>query len=341
MRPTTTDIAKAANVSLASVDRVLNGRAGVSAKIQSSVNEAIDKLGYVRDVSAANLAKKRQYDLAFVLPQGSSLFDQTVQSEIKEMAKRGYSERTNITLATAPSKDPHALAGVLHRLSREKIDGVAVMAPETPQVRDAIAELKKQGIAVVAVVSNQPKSDCDHFVGIDNVAAGRTAAVLMGRFLPAAAGDILVLTSSIHSHDSIDRRLGFDHVMTTQFPHLRVLPTLEGHGESDRITGALKNALRASDAIVGVYSLGTGNRALSAFLKSRQIESKLTIIAHELTAHTKAALQDETIDAVITQNIGHVVRSAVRVLKAKSDRIEIDTYQEHIRIEIMMKENLT
>jgi len=56
MRPTTIDIANAAGVSLATVDRVLNDRAGVSPKTQARVNDAIKKLGYVRDLSAMLIA---------------------------------------------------------------------------------------------------------------------------------------------------------------------------------------------------------------------------------------------------------------------------------------------
>ena len=59
-----------------------------------------------------------------------------------------------------------------------------------------------------------------------------------------------------------------------------------------------------------------------------------------MTQHTQAALRDDTIDAVITQIVGHVVRSALRVLRSKSDGMEIVHSQERIRIDIVMKENL-
>ena len=45
-------------------------------------------------------------------------------------------------------------------------------------------------------------------------------------------------------------------------------------------------------------------------------------------------------DAVISQNVGHIVRSALRVLRAKSDGRDIVSSQERIRIEIVVRENL-
>ncbi|MEO0363356.1 MAG: LacI family DNA-binding transcriptional regulator, partial [Pseudomonadota bacterium] len=61
MRPTTRDLAREAGVSLATVDRVLNGRPGVREATVEAVNAAIERLGYVRNQSAANLARGRTY----------------------------------------------------------------------------------------------------------------------------------------------------------------------------------------------------------------------------------------------------------------------------------------
>ena len=74
MRPTVNDIAREAGVSLATVDRVLNARPGVRDKTIRAVNDAITKLGYVRDLTAANLARSRTYRMAVVLPDTESQF---------------------------------------------------------------------------------------------------------------------------------------------------------------------------------------------------------------------------------------------------------------------------
>ena len=62
-------------------------------------------------------------------------------------------------------------------------------------------------------------------------------------------------------------------------------------------------------------------------------------IAHERTPLTEAALMSGDLDAVIAQNPGHLVRSAIRILKARSDQKEPLASQETIRIEILLKEN--
>ncbi|NNG04631.1 MAG: LacI family DNA-binding transcriptional regulator [Inquilinus sp.] len=339
-RPTVNDIARAAGVSLATVDRVLNARPGVRDQTISRVHEAIEKIGYVRDVSAANLARQRHYRLAFVLPEGPGQFLSALRDAIAEAAQRSIADRTDITVVSVPAHDPHALARALNALDCDQIDGVAIMAPETPHVRDAVKRLKDGGVATVALVSDLPNSERDHFVGINNVAAGRTAAVLMGRFLGGRTCKVLVLVGSMQARDSIERRLGFDQVMAEQFPSVDVLPSIEGHDDAETIGRVVSTALDAHREIAGVYSLGSGNRALTDCLRGRGVANDLVVVAHELTPHTRDALNTNAIDAVITQDVGHVIRSALRVLRSKSDGLEIVRSQERIRIDIVMKENL-
>ncbi|OYX18272.1 MAG: hypothetical protein B7Z04_12625 [Rhodobacterales bacterium 32-66-9] len=71
-----------------------------------------------------------------------------------------------------------------------------------------------------------------------------------------------------------------------------------------------------------------------------RLNGKLTVICHELTPHVRFALEQGQITAVITQNLGHLARSTLRVLRAKVDNQPLDEGQEQIRIEIVLRENL-
>ncbi len=339
-RPTVNDVARAAGVSLATVDRVLNLRPGVREKTITRVNAAIKEIGYVRDVAAANLARKRNYRFAFVISDGNSQFLEALRETIEEIGKTALIERMHVEQIQVPDGDPHLLVRVLSELQNDQVDGVAIMAAETPHVRDAIRRLKRDGIAVVSLISDLPNTTRDHFVGINNVAAGETAGVLMGRFLRDLSGAVLVLASSMQLRESVERRLGFDSVMVDRFPEIEVLPSIEWRDDSTKIAQSIATVFAARPDIIGVYSLGSGNRLLSDAISTFQPNNELTVVAHELTSHTRAALRDGTIDVVITQNVGHVVRSALRVLRANSDGTGIITSQERIRIDVVLKENL-
>jgi LacI family transcriptional regulator len=340
MRPTVNDIAKEAGVSLATVDRVLNDRPGVRAKTVRAVQDAIVQLGYVRDVAAANLARSRTYRMAFVLPDTESQFVQTLLNALVEAGRMSTATRTDIVLRRFPAEDPHALASILTSLADEDVSGVALMAPETPMVRDAIRALHKRGMAIVALVSDLPNTERDHFVGIDNIAAGRTAGVLMGRFLGAGGGRVMVVGQSMLLRENTERRLGFDQVMLRDFPGIDVLQTLESHGRGSVLRQVVMENLSHAKDVRGIYLLGAGHRALSETLQEIGRGKGLVVIGHELTPHSRSALESGAMDAVITQNVGHLVRSALRVLRARTDRMPIDPGQEQIRIEIVIRENL-
>ena len=86
---------------------------------------------------------------------------------------------------------------------------------------------------------------------------------------------------------------------------------------------------------------GTAVAQLNATTDQHHTGNALPVlIGHELTPHNRQALFRGEMDAVINQNVGHLVRSALRVLRAYSDRSAIDATQERIRIEIILKENL-
>ncbi|MBP2443656.1 LacI family DNA-binding transcriptional regulator [Rhizobium leguminosarum] len=339
MRPTVHDIAAAAGVSLATVDRVLNQRPGVRHVTREKVETAIRELGYIRDVAAANLAKGRTYPLVFILPASDNSFMHGLNAEIRQAVLRSPAERTDIRTIEVPAFDPAALVSVLEELSRERPCGIAMVATDAPEVRATVDRLVRERFPIVTLVSDLTGSLRHHYAGVDNIAAGRTAARLLGRFLGPRKGEIAVLAGSMLVRDHRERLEGFAAVMAAEFPHLAILPVLEGRDDPEVAHMLVADAL-GNAGIIGVYSLGAGNRGLIRALKEKAVDRTLTVIAHELTAHTRAALIDNTIDAILNQDAGHEVRSAIRVLKAKADGLAVIEAQERIRLDIFLKDNL-
>lgn len=340
MRPTTKDLAKAAGVSLATVDRVLNGRAGVRQKTVEAVNEAIQRLGFQRNQVAATLARQRGYRFAFALPRSGDEFLDEITDRIREFDTAGRAEMVEANVIRLDDHDPHKSARVLSRLSPDDIDGLAIMAPETPQIRDALLRIRERGIRTIPFVANQPSFGSGDFVGIDNRAAGSTAGRLLARFLGPVTGSIVVVTETTQSRDSLERRLGFDAVIHRNYPALTTLPTLETHGDPGRAQYVLQNALQAHDDIVGLYFMGAEARIPIEVARLLEATKGRVTVAHERTPSTEHALRKGEIDAVIHQDPGHLVRSAVRILRAKCENRATLASQERIRTEILIAENL-
>jgi LacI family transcriptional regulator len=339
LRPTTKDLAKVAGVSRATVDRVLNGREGVKQTTVDSVNAAITKLGFVRNISAANLAKSKTYRFLFVLPKSGDQFLKEILRHIAEAETVFSADMVWTDVHHIDENDPYKTATYLSGLSSEKYDGVAIMAPETPQVRDAILRLQERGVHSLPFISNQTLTG-DHWVGIDNRSAGATAATLLGRFIKASHGKLVVIAETMQSRDSLERRLGFDAVVNASFPHLKALPSLETYGSLERAKQTISGTFQRHDNIVGIYIVSSEARAPLAIINEISVPEAVVIIAHERTPYTENALIKGTLDAVITQDPGHLVRSAIRKLRALTDMRSTLLSQEKIRIEILLRTNL-
>jgi LacI family transcriptional regulator len=235
--------------------------------------------------------------------------------------------------------DAATLAATLDSIG-DIYDGVAVVALDHPRVREAINGLVERGVSVVTLVSDVPSSKRVHYAGIDNSSAGRTAATLMGRFLGGKTGKVGLIAGSLSLRDHIERRFGFEQVLAQEFPQHSILPVLESRDDWQRVEKVTAEMLSAHPDLIGIYNVGAGARGIVAALENTGRQKQITYIAHELTDHTRRALVDGTIDAIINQNAGHEVRSAVRVLMAKADRTPLIEAMEHIRIDIFVRDNL-
>lgn len=340
MRPTTKDLAKEAGVSLATVDRVLNQRPNVSEKSAEKVNLAIEKLGFVRNPAAVNLARSRIYRFRFILPETGDQYLSEILRQIIETNRNVSSDLISLDVVQIKVNDPHYVAKYLGTLDAGLIDGVAIMAPESPQVRDAMARLHERGIKLVQFLSGQEKLEDADFVGVNNFAAGATAGRIIGQFNSTQNGQILVIAETMQALDSIERRIGFDRIINEKFPTLNCLPSLETYADPLRAKRVIERSFQYNQNIVAVYIMSSEARMpISAISECAELQ-KLCILVHERTPFTEDAIRDERINAIIAQNPGHAVRSAVRIMRARSDMREPVASQEKIRIEVLFKENL-
>ncbi len=333
------DVAREAGVSLATVDRVLNGRAGVREGTVQRVHAAVERLAYRPDPAAARLARQRPWRLAFVLPQGTNSFVDMLRAEIDALTSWLAGQRARAVVTQADAFAPQAMADALTAL-RGECDAAVVMAQDHPLVRDAIDGLADAGTCVVTLVSDVPARGRAHFVGIDNVAAGRTAGSLLGRFAGQTMGRVGIVMGSHSLRDHADRLFGFQQVMRAEHSHLELLPPIEGHDRSDLTEPRVRELLRQSPGLVGLYSIGAGNRGIHAALKAENTAGRVVWVCHELTPHARRALLEGAASAVIHQSPTHEVRSACRVALARLAREHLIADQERIRIEIYLKDNL-
>jgi LacI family transcriptional regulator len=338
-RTTLVDVAEAAGVSLATVDRVLNRRPGVSPRTMERVEQSLVRLGYRPDPAAVRLARGIQYQFCFVLPTGTNTFMNLLAAQVERTLASLAEQQAFGDLVRVDVFDPYVLAETLRGLIG-RYHGVAAVALDHPVVRDAIDAMVEAGMAVVTLVSDVPNSRRHRYVGVDNSAAGRTAATLLGRFSAQRKGPVGIIVGSLALRDHVERMFGFQQVLASEYPHLRALPALEGRDDTQRCRQVADRLLAEQPDLVGVYSVGAGNRGIAEALQAAGRARDVVFIAHELTDFSRRYLIDGTMAAVINQDPGHEARSAARILLARCTNQPVIDDQERIRIDIFLRDNL-
>jgi LacI family transcriptional regulator len=333
------DIARQAGVSLATVDRVLHNRPGVRPDTVRRVKDAMERSAFQPHAAASELARARSRRFVFVMPCGANLFMQQIQAHLGEMA--GWLSARRIAVKTLETDvfDPAILSARLEALAGQ-VDGVAVVALDHPSVRAAINDLVEAGAKVVTLVSDVPSSRRHHYVGIDNIAAGRTAGALVGRFVGGRQGHVAIVAGSQALRDHAERIFGFNQVLSSEYQHLKLLPVVEGHDEDDRSERLMTRLLQEHHDIVGLYNVGAGTSGVAKALTDSGRAGEVMFVGHDVTVLTRRLLLNGVMDAAISQNPGHEARAAVRVLLALARGEPILSEQEKIRIDIVMRDNL-
>ncbi|WP_404334133.1 LacI family DNA-binding transcriptional regulator [Sphingomonas sp. MMS12-HWE2-04] len=118
------DVARRAEVSVASVSRALNGLNNVRGETRARIIAAATELGYVPHAGARSLSLARAHAIGVVLPDlHGEFFSECVRGMDKEASRRGY------LLLLSNMHDDSDQAAVALRAMRGRVDGLLVMAP--------------------------------------------------------------------------------------------------------------------------------------------------------------------------------------------------------------------
>jgi LacI family transcriptional regulator len=282
------EIAGAAGLSQATVDRVLHNRGGVRESTVRQVHQAIAELD--RQQSQPG----RTFVVDVVL-QTSRAYGAAVRAALDaELAEipAVVHPRLHVTDEAAD------LVQALDRVGRSRSHGLIVLAPPTDEVADAVARLS---VPVVTLNADLPAGKRIAHVGVDYFDSGATAAYLVDQLFANRAGDVLVINGRGEREDGFRAGLPARRIITAG-PEI----------------GPLREMLARHPTIRGVYSAGTcGNEAIvQAFADERRNYD--VFVAHGLDEENVTLLRAHRISAVLHQDLRADLRHACHaVLRAQ------------------------
>jgi LacI family transcriptional regulator len=303
------EIAQQAGLSAATVDRVLHERPGVRASTVAEVHRAIADLG--RQRSQLRLGGRTfLVDLVMHAPaRFTGAVRQALEAELPTLRPAAIRSRFHLREEGAAGE----VVAVLDDIGRRGSAGVILKATDDPAVTDAITRLAERGIPTVTLVTDLPASRRVAYVGMDNRAAGATAAYLLTAVTARAPGTALVTISRTMFRGEEEREMGFRAALRTLAPERRIHEITDTDGLDTSLRTAVTDALSRDPQIDSVYSVGGGNTAtLDAFDRAGRVPR--AYLAHDLDADNVALLRQGRLTAVLHHDLRFDMRQACRLL---------------------------
>jgi LacI family transcriptional regulator len=301
------EIAVQAGLSVATVDRALNGRPGVRLLTRQRVAEAIRDLE-AQSRQRALTGRKFLIDLVMEAPaRFTGEVRRALEAELPTLEPAVFRARFHLWEVVGVE----TLVQALDRIRETGSHGVILKAPDLPEVVAAVARLVQAGIPVVTIATDLPHSRRLAYVGIDNRAAGETAAYLIGAWLGSLRARVLVTLSSNRFRGEEEREAGFRHALRRHHPNIGIAEVSEGHGMDAETVALARRALTDDRSILGAYSIGGGNTAvLAAFADAGR--ACAVFVAHDLDADNARLLREGRISAVLHHDLRQDMRTACR-----------------------------
>lgn len=285
-------------LSRATVDRALNGRGRVHDRTRTVVEETLRKLS---SPGADPVARPAQADIALRL--GKGMMSQMRAAWGASGAKGAFHD---LHMA-----DETAVLRCIEALCRDPSRPLIVTVKTSDRVTAVLAAARAKGKRIIAMISDQAPPARDAFVGLDDRAAGQTAAFLIGRMLgdrPTTVGVVLG-SPSFRNHE--DREIGFRSGLRANFPKVVIGGEAQGEDSADLTRAAVSRMLRDHPALGAIYNVGGGNVGLVEALRAAGRTADMVVVGHEVNPVTAPLLRAGAMDFAIASDPASLLTQAL------------------------------
>jgi LacI family transcriptional regulator len=340
-RPTIADLAREAGVSVATVDRVLNGRHPVREATAARVLAAAERLGY----HATTLLRSRlqppeaKRSLGFLLQRGSSPFYRALAAELEEASRSASSVQARAVVEFVEELNPARIVERMQALGG-RVDALAVVSVDHPRVSEEIDRLRAAGAPTFALLSDLSAPSRAGYLGLDARKAGRTAAWAITR-LSRRPGEVAIFVGSHRYLDHDLREMSLKSYLRELAPDFRLLEPVVDLEDEAVAYDAASALLKRNPDLVGIYSAGGGTDGIAQALRETGRAGAIVFVCNELTPASRSGLIDGVIDLAIATPVPVLARRAVEaMLDAAGGDSPASALQLHVPLEVVTPESL-
>jgi LacI family transcriptional regulator len=299
------DIAKLANVSVGTVDRVIHNRGEVSDESRKRILEILDKTGYKPNLIARTLGSNKNFKIAAILPNA-------VQDEYWGLSNEGALEAqkewlqygVNVQIFNFDLYDKNSFKDVAAEALDSSPDGI-LSAPIFYQ--EAIQFFKtcnERSIPFVLVNNNVSEAHSLTFIGQDLYQSGRVGAELL-QINQRDPGTYAILHIYDDIHNSVhlsEKEKGFKDYFSEQKDYKSNVRSLDLNYSYQPTLENKLDELLADPQLKGLLVTTSKGASLVSRLLEKHGKNGIRLVAYDLLEENLHYLNKGIIDFLINQN---------------------------------------
>lgn len=334
-------IARRANVSIATVDRVIHNRPGVAERTRNKINLIIRDMDFQPNKLASRLASRKVYHFATLIPEVSNETEYweaplsglvRAEEEIKQYGIR-------IDKYFFDLNDKSSFIDRTAVILKKKYDGVLLAPSFVEESVEFVRALKGAGIPYVFINSDLPDQDSLSYIGPHLFQSGHLGAHLTSYGLEGRPVLIVNISREMDNHHHLLRKeKGFTTYFRNNNSKQEILKLDIRQMDHPYLENKLDDLLKERPDIKGIFVTNSRVSAVAAFLEKAG-RGNITLVGFDFLKENLKYLKKGVIDFLICHK---PEEQAYRGIMAFYQMLVMDAPVEKVHfmpIDIITKEN--
>ncbi len=297
---TITEIAKRANVSVGTVDRVIHNRGRVSKETADRVRKIIKELNYKPNILARSLSLSKVFNFGVLMPELQP------DNHYWELAIRGIDKaheelkihKVNIIYYQYDGYSETSFLETADKVIQEDLDGLLIVPTIFKTHDDEFVRKIPPTLPFAFFNSNIPNSRSIAYIGQDSFQSGVLAGNLMLMITPPT-GSLAVLTMLVDDYHLKERLNGFRSYVESQTAKPILIYGAERSEDKDTFDQILDCIFSELDDLTGIFVTTAMTYRVAEYIKTRHIDKDVKVIGYDLTDNNIKYLQEGLIHFII------------------------------------------
>lgn len=333
------DVAAAAGVSIATVNRALSNKPRISESTRARVIKTATELGYTANKAAQALSRKT-IKVGIIICDTIPEVQQGVLSGMRKAVSQLSALNVKCEIFIVEKDRKKGFSGYKTAFDKFRNDGVngiiLFTGDEQPKQREEIDSLSKAGILTATIVTDIPKSKRVLSVRCNGFCEGQMAAETLAMLIPGgkaaifgSSADIAICAENIQGFKTGCERFG-----------ISLGPVYENHDDPRLAYLAVDRLVKEHPEVDGIYICSANSDSVCRRIEELDLTGRYKIISTDLFEGVNHNMDKGIINATLFQNLEKqgevVVKTFYKILCGEMS----SAFEEILFIpEVVMKSN--